>query len=65
MKIYKRFCALLLALLAAALLLPVGASAAGSIDLGHTRKSDHHCGLCGHAHFRTAVRSRLSPPEKS
>ena len=36
MKIYKRFCALLLALLAAALLLPVGASAAGSIDLGHT-----------------------------
>ena len=33
MKIYKRFCALLLALLAAALLLPVGASAAGSIDL--------------------------------
>ena len=35
MKIYKRFCALLLALLAAALLLPVGASAAGSIDLGH------------------------------
>ena len=37
MKIYKRFCALLLALLAAALLLPVGASAAGSIDLGHTQ----------------------------
>ena len=36
MKIYKRFCALLLALLAAALLLPVGASAAGSSDLGHT-----------------------------
>ena len=36
MKIYKRFCALLLALLAAAHLLPVGASAAGSIDLGHT-----------------------------
>lgn len=37
MKIYKRFCALLLGLLAAALLLPVGASAAGSIDLGHTQ----------------------------
>ena len=37
MKIYKRFCALLVALLAAALLLPVGASAAGSIDLGHTQ----------------------------
>lgn len=37
MKIYKRFCTLLLALLAAALLLPVGASAAGSIDLGHTQ----------------------------
>lgn len=37
MKIYKRFCALLLALLAATLLLPVGASAAGSIDLGHTQ----------------------------
>ena len=55
MKIYKRFCALLLALLAAALLLPVNASAAGSIDLGHTQKSDHHCGLCGHTHFRAAV----------
>ena len=38
MKIYKRFCALLLALLAAALLLPVGASAAGSIDFWATRK---------------------------
>ena len=42
MKIYKRFCALLLALLAAALLLPVGASAAGSIDLGFSRASVYH-----------------------